>query len=346
MAKDETTAEAVPAATPDRKGRPSARAYRGPGELWDIKDRYLDWLVSTGYARISVTGAHNDLSWFLRHVQARGVDRIADITPEVLEAYAISLREPRNGLPPAPRSVNRRVIAVKQFFKWLGREGLILYDPAEDLELPRLPSELPHTILTEDEVWRLLNAPDLTSPVGYRDRAMLELFFGTGIRSSELMRLSLSDIDHRHRTVLVRQGKGGLDRLVPAPAVALAFVKEYAERVRPAFARSLKKDDGTLFLSYTGSRMTPTRLVEVFKRSRKAAGLDKHVTAITLRHTIATLLLESGMGSRYIQDFLGHEKLSTTQVYTKLTLSGLKKHYAAAHPMERRGRRGNGPGQR
>lgn len=327
------------AAREDRKGRPGPGAYRGPGELWDLKDRYLDWRVATGYARMSVEGAQAALSLFLRHVQARGADRIADVTPEVLEQYAVSLREPRNGLPLAMRTVSDRMISVKQFFKWLGREGLILYDPAADIELPRLPSELPHTILTEDEVWRLLNAPDLTSPIGYRDRAMLEMFFGTGIRSGELMRLKLDDIDYRHQTIQILKGKGDKDRLVPAPEVCLAFVKEYAEMVRPGFAYRLKEDDGTLFLNYTGSHMTQEYLAEVFQNCRKAAGLDQHVTAMTLRHTIATCMMDRGLSSRYIQDFLGHKKLSTSAIYLKLTLSGLKKNYAAAHPLERRARR-------
>lgn len=337
--------QATPPAPEDRGGRPGPRAYRGTGELWDLHDRYLAWRRAQGYAALSIRGAHNALSPFLQHLERGGVSRVADVSPEVLEQYAVVLRLPKNGLPPAARYVNTLLISIKQFFIWLGREGLILYDPAADLELPRLPQELPHTILTEDEVWRFLNAPDLSSPVGYRDRAMIELFFATGLRASELMRLKISDLDHRHQTVFVRRGKGGKDRVTPAPGVALAFCREYAEKIRPRFAKSLKKDDGTLFLSWTGYKMNATKLVEVFKRVRASAGLDKHVTAMTLRHTVATLLLESGMPSRYIQVFLSHEKLETTQNYMKVTLGGLTKSYAAAHPMERgrRRRRDAGP---
>ena len=123
------------------------------------------------------------------------------------------------------------------FFKCLGTEGLILYDPAEDLELPKLPTELPHVVLTEDEVHRLFNSQDLTAPTGYRDKAILELFYGTGIRSREMMRLKVGDIDYDHKAVFIRKGKGNKDRLVPCPGVSLAFVKEYAEKVRPKFAK-------------------------------------------------------------------------------------------------------------
>lgn len=329
----------TPLAPGDRGGRPGPRAYRGQGELWDLHDRYIAWRTGVGYAVNSVKGAHAALSPFLQHLEQQGIGRVADVSPDVMEGYAVTLRLPRNGLPPAARYVNTLLISLKEFFKWLGREGLILYDPAADLELPRLPMEIPHTILTEDEVARLLAAPDLSSPVGYRDRAMIELFFGTAIRSSELMKLKIDDLDHRHQMVTVRKGKGGKDNVVPAPDVAMAFCREYAEKIRPRFAQNLKKDDGTLFLSWTGSKMNPTKLVEVFKRVRVSAGLDKHVTAMTLRHTVATMLLDGGCDSRFIQEMLSHEKLETTQTYMKVTISGLSKIYAATHPMELKARR-------
>lgn len=310
-------------------------AYRGQGELWDFKDRYQAWMLATGYAETTRRGAHNSVSWFLKFLDRKGISVAGDLTPEVLEEYAVYLREPRNGLSPAPRALNYRINGLKQFFLWLRREGFILYDAAEDLERPRLPEEVPHVVLTEDEVFRLLNAPDLSTPVGYRDRAALELTFASGIRSLELRRLKIEAIDYRHRLVNIKQGKGNKDRCVPVPGVALEYVREYVEKIRPGFARTLRKDDGTLFLNYTGAKLTQTRMCEIFADNRRLAGLDKQVTAMTLRHSVATLMLESGMDSRYIQAFLGHQKLSTTQVYTKITLGGLKNSFESFHPMER-----------
>lgn len=326
------------AETPRIKRKPGPKTYRGQGELWDLKDRYQAWMAATGHAEATQKGAHSSLSWFLKFADQMGVKRAADVTPEVLETYAVALRQPDNGLPPAPRHVNHRIITLQLFFRWLAKEGVILYDAASDLERPRLPQEIPHTILTEDEVFRLLEAPDITTPVGYRDRALLELTYATGMRSLELRRIKTEHIDYKHGMVLVFQGKGRKDRNVPAPAAALAYIREYAEKIRPDFARARPKDDGTLFINYTRAKLTQDRLCGIFKSASQRAGLEKRVTPMTVRHTVATHLLEAGMDSRYIQAFLGHEKLSTTQIYAKVTLTGLKKHFAACHPMER-GRR-------
>lgn len=334
------------AARAELHGRPGPGSYRGAGELWDWKERYLDWMVATGLSPVSVKGAHDGLSFFFRHVEQQGVSRVADASPEVLEQFAVSLRRLRNGLAPAPNSICSRLSVVKRFFRWLSKEGRVLYDPAEDLELPKVPSELPHVVLSEEEVFRLLNAPDLSTEVGYRDRAVLEMFFGTGLRPCELMRLKLDDVDYRHSIVQVLKGKGGKDRLIPAPGVSLAFVREYAEKVRPWFARHLKDDDRTLFVNHTGTALNASSMVEVFRRCRRAAGLDKHVTALTLRHCYGTMLLESGMSSRLIQEAMGHAKLGTTTIYMRLSLAGLKKHYNSAHPLERRARRRRCQGQK
>lgn len=190
-------------------------------------------------------------------------------------------------------------------------------------------------ILTQQEARKLLDAPDLRSPVGYRDKALLELLYASGVRTAELIKLKVEDIDVKSNIVNVRQGKGRKDRDVPIPPLAMSWVKEYIEKVRSAFVRRRRVDDGTLWLNYTGGILDKNRLVDVFKRNRKLAGLDKHVTAITLRHSIASHLLENGMEIRYIQEILGHDRLSTTQNYTKVTLTGLEKHYRKLHPRER-----------
>lgn len=203
----------------------------------------------------------------------------------------------------------------------------------------RLPRELPKIILTEDQVERLLAAPYLGSPVGYRDRAILEVFFGAGLRPHSLVRLKATDLDHEASTVRVRHGKGGKTGIIPVPGVALAYCREYAKNVRPLFIKE-RKDSGTLFLTHNGFPLNATRMVEIFKRCRESAGLDLHVTAKVLRDTLGTMLLESGMDSRFVQEILQHEKLSTTQLYMRVTMKGLRKNYDLAHPMERAARRG------
>ena len=311
------------------------RAYRADNELWDYQDRFIAWMKATGYSPVSVKGAHADLSWFLRWLEPMEVTRVADITADTLEHYSFSLRQLRNGLAPAPGHVARRLYSIKNFFKWLMKEAVILYDPAEDLELPRLPQDLPHVILTQKEVRRLLDAPDLRGPIGYRDKALLELAYGSGLRTAEMIALKVTDIDVKTNVVHVRQGKGRKDRDVPIPPLTTLWVKEYIDKVRPASVARRRREDGTLWLNYTGGVLDKNRMVDLFKRNRQLAGLDKHVTALTLRHSMASHLLENGMDIRCIQEILGHERLSTTQVYSKVTLTGLDKHFRRAHPRER-----------
>jgi integrase/recombinase XerD len=312
-------------------------------EIQDLKDRYMAWMMATGYAEDSLKAAHSDLEWLFRFLAARGIARIADVTPEILNDYSLWFREHKSskneGQTLSLMHVAQRLTGVRQFFKWLAKQMIVLYDPAEDLEVPKIHRGLPRTILTQEEARRLLDAPDLESPVGYRDKALLELLYATGVRTKELIRLKVEDVNLKDQTIFIRQGKYRKDRLIPVPVVTAGYLKEYIERVRPRFIKSMYRrgeDQGFLFLSYTGTHFLANRLKDIFKRAKAAAGIDKPVTAMVLRHSIASHLLENGMEMRYIQEFLGHERMVSTQVYAKVTLSGLRKHYNKAHPKERR----------
>ena len=321
------------------KGKAATALKSEPREL---ADRYLAWLAATRYADASIRSYGTDLKWFLRYLEARGVARIADVTAETLADYSLCLRNQGNtfhkGIKISLSHVSHRLFAIKQFFGWLAEQLIILADPAEDLELPRLPATLPRTILTQKEAQRLVDAPDLKSPVGYCDKALLEVAYSTGIRSSELVKLKVSDFDSKNRTIFVKEGKWGKDRILPLPVISTGYLKEYVGRVRPKFVKTLKCDNGILFLTWTGSPLYPDGLTRIFKRATKAAGIDKRVTCMVLRHSIASHLLENGMDIRYIQEFMGHENLRTTQIYSKVTLDGLRKRYNKAHPEEKRGR--------
>lgn len=340
----------APRAHAARKGAAPSALWRRPGavqlnapsaELQELKDRYLAWMIATRYAEDTIKDAHNCVEWLFRFLGLHGIGRIADVTPEVLDGYSLWLHERPNayhdGKLIGTRTIFYRLIAVKWFFKWLAQNMIVLCDPAENLELPQFKQGLPQTILTQEETRRLLDAPDLKSPVGYRDKALLELVYATGIRTAELFALKVSDFDATARTVFVREGKGAKDRILPLPAVVVGYLKEYIEKVRPRFVANAKADEGTLFVSWRGKGLRPTDLCFMFKRSAKAAGItDKRPTAMVLRHSIASHLLENGMDIRYIQEFLGHERLTTTQIYAKVTMSGLRKHYNKHHPKERR----------
>ena len=336
----------VDAVRPKAAPRPIVpRPAEARGELRDLKDRYMAWLVSTGYAETTVKNSHADLEWLLRYLDMRAVSRVADITPELLEAYSLWLRDKSNSYHESRTiglaHVVHRLTTLKSFCRWLVKEMVVLQDPTEDIEFPSMPARLPRVILTQEEARRVLDAPDLRSPVGYRDKALLELLYATGARTNELLRLRVSDLDYKARSVFIRKGKGNKDRLIVVPPEPMGYAREYAEKVRPRFAKHMRGgDDGTLFLNYTGAKVEINAICAIIRRNTKLAGLDKHITALTFRHSIASHLLENGMDIRFIQELLGHEKMSTTQVYTKVTLTGLRKHYNKHHPRERRFRGG------
>ena len=341
---EQAAPSAEPLEAPARKRTgPAVTEYAHSAELKDLRDRFLAWMIATRYAPDTIKGANSDLAWFFRYLAQRGIVRIADATADIVEEYALWLKERKNyrhadkGL--SIYHIAHRINGVKQFCKWLTRQMVILCDPAENLEAPLIHRSLPQTILTQEEVQRLLDAPNLKSPVGYRDRVLLELVYATGIRTRELFRLKVPDVDLMARTLFIREGKGGKDRLVPLPVLTVGYLKEYIEKLRPRFVRFSKTgDDGTLFLSYLGRRLDRSRMAELFKRHVPTAKIEKHVTAMALRHSIASHLLENGMSMRYIQEFLGHEDMRTTQIYARATLSGLRKHYNKHHPKEKRAR--------
>ena len=328
------------ASAPKKKG-PKPRSNAPSQELRDLKDRYIEWMRATRFAKYTIQGASCDVEKFFRFLKQDNVLRIADVTPELMNRYSLWLRANARteGDHKNLWNVVHQLNGIKRFFRWVTKSMIVLVDPSENLDLPRMVQSLPRVILTQDEARKLVDSPDLKSPVGYRDKALLEVLYSTGIRSGELLKLKVGDFDAKERTIMVRQGKGNKDRILPLPSVSAGYLAEYLEKIRPRFAkrRALRcGDDGLIFINYTGGRCILTDLAMIFKRATKAAGLDKKVTSMTLRHSIASHLLENGMDIRYIQEFLGHEKLTTTQIYTKVTLSGLRKHYNKHHPKEKR----------
>ncbi len=278
-------------------------------ELRELADRYLAWLVTMRYSEATIKGSGADICWLLRYLEDHKIERVADVTAETLENYSLWIRKLRHfrhenrGIGLA--HILHRLSTTKQFFRWLEKQMIILVDPAENLELPRLGISLPQTILTQQEAQRLLDAPDLRSPVGYRDKALLEVVYSTGIRITEMFKLKVADFDCKNRTLFVHEGKGGKDRILPLPMTAAGYLKEYIERVRPKIIKYQKRDNGILFLTHTGRAFDRSAMIFLYRRSTKAAGIDKHVTSMTLRHSIASHLLENGMDIRYIQEFMG-----------------------------------------
>ena len=308
-----------------------------PGEndrdsLAAFRRRYLADLATSNYAAETITQRGRDLATFILWCHERSIAEPRDVTKPILERYRRHLHQYRraDGGPLTFRVQAGRLSRIKGFFAWLADENHIVADPAAALKLPRMERRLPATTLTADETEAVLALPDLTDPMGLRDRAMLEVLYATAIRRTELTRLKLHDIDHGRALVAVRQGKGRKDRIVPLGARARAWVEVYLEKARPYLV--VGRDPDILFLTSSGQAIAPKKLSDKIGAYVVAADLGKGGACHLFRHTAATLMLEGGADIRFIQELLGHESLTTTQIYTRVAIGKLSDVHAATHP--------------
>ena len=244
------------------------------------------------------------------------------IEVSVLDDYALALRD--RGLSPA--TVRRRLAAVRAFLKHRAREGGRA-DAGRTVPLPRLGRRLPEP-LTRDEAERIVTSPD-GSPRGLRDRAMLELLYGAGLRVSELVALRVSDLDLEEGLVRC-MGKGAKQRVVPTGSRAIEAIRVYMQRGRPYLGRMQRGD--ILFLNHRGQGITRQAVFQLVRDHAREAGIDKMVTPHTLRHSFATHLIEGGCDLRSVQEMLGHATIETTQIYTHVSSQHVREAYAKAHP--------------
>lgn len=319
-----------------RKGQHTPRGVIGdpcdPDSLYHFMQRFLAWQREKNYAEKTIEGREVYLRYFIQWCDERGLGRPPDITKPILERYQryLFLYRKADGEPMSTRSQHTRITPVRAFFKWLTRQNYILYNPASDLELPKLEKRLPKHILTVGEVETILRQPDLDTITGLRDRALLETLYSTGIRRMEAINLKVFDIDTERGTLMVRQGKGKKDRMLPIGERALKWIEKYRDEARNELATNA--DDGTLFLTHLGEAFTPNRLTQLVRDYVDAAEIRKRGSCHLFRHTMATLMLENGADVRFIQAMLGHVSLETTQIYTQVSIRKLKDIHTATHP--------------
>lgn len=319
--------------------KPLAGDASDPEGLLVWSRRYLERLRVRGYAERTVHTTEGYLQLFIGWADDRGIARPAEVTRAILEAYQRYLfyyRKP-SGKALSYASQRVRLQKVRGLFRYLSRENVLTANPASDLELPRVERRLPRAVLTEREVEKVLALPDLSDPLGVRDRAMMEVLYSTGLRRAELAALSLFDIDEERGTVSVRLGKGRKDRVVPIGERALAWVARYRDECRPLFV--VPPDEGLVFVGERGEALALTELTALMKRYIDSAKLNKTGACHIFRHTMATLMLEGGADIRLIQEILGHAELSTTQIYTRISIRHLKAMHDATHPGARLQRR-------
>lgn len=227
----------------------------------------------------------------------------------------------------------QHLTALRMFFAWAARGGRVASNPAADLELPRQPVHLPRAVLSRREVERVLSHPAVRTPVGLRDRAILETLYSTGIRRMELIALDVADLQAERRVLFIRDGKGRKDRVVPVGSRALEWIHRYLDAVRPRFTRL--HDPGALFVTDRGFRIRASRLTDRLRRYIRDAGIAKPGAVHIFRHTMATLMHDGGADIRDLQEILGHARLETTQRYAHVSIERLKRVHARTHPAER-----------
>lgn len=295
----------------------------------DQIDLFADHLiVDRGLSDNTIAAYTRDLEQYAHHLSARGCQSFTDATREHAREFLETLTR-KLGLKRT--SVERKLTALRRLHKFLVVEGLTELDPTANLQSPRPARPLPK-VLSVDQCLALLAAPDRETPEGLRDAAMLTFLYATGLRASELVSLQMHSVDFDRGTVRVR-GKGGKDRVVPVARPALRLVTQYVEGARG----QLIKDPGEqgLFVTRLGRPMTRMRFHQILKSYLPKAGVPRETSTHTLRHAFATHLLEGGADLRVIQELLGHESLSTTEIYTHVSLQHLKEVYREAHPRAR-----------
>ena len=310
--------------------------YNGNSSVQQVFNKYINYLEAECNASpYTVRNYSSDLKGnyrrgsekgFFQFLRLKQIDSLEKVDKQVLRDYLAYLAE--QGI--AKASIARKLSAIRSFYRYLVREGILAKNPLEQTASPKLDRRLP-SFLTVEEMVRLLKAPDLTTPQGQRDRALIELFYAAGLRVSELVNLNLEQVHIDTREIRV-WGKGSKERMVLMGEPAARALTNYISQGRPRL-QGEKGGRGALFLNNRGRRLTERMVQKILSKYARLAGINKRVYPHLLRHTFATHLLDGGADLRVVQELLGHANLATTQIYTHVTQSQARKVYLSAHPM-------------
>lgn len=281
--------------------------------------------VELGLSANTRQAYERDLRLFCKTLGFKNSDALVNVSREQITGYMTQLKE--KGL--AAATIARKLAAIKAFYRFMTAEGYMDANPAEVVEAGTKGIKLPR-VLSEDEVMRLLNQPDITTAEGFRDRTMLEVLYATGMRVSELINLTLERVDLNMKYIIAF-GKGSKERIVPLGSAAAEFLQQYLEKVRPKLTHA-DRNTNIVFLAFGGHELTRQRFWQIIRAYGRKANINKALTPHILRHSFATHLLDNGADLRSVQELLGHSDISTTQIYTHLTNKRLRDIYAKAHP--------------
>lgn len=304
-----------------------------PTELRRYLDRFVQRMQVQHFAAGTVTLRRNYVERFLVWCDERGITTLAEITRDIIHAYQRHLYHARHAKTGLPLRVTYQVsllLPLRAWFRYLVQERVTDTNPTLDLELPRDGQRLPAHVLTISEVERILNVPDVTTALGLRDRAMLEVLYATAMRRSELVKLLVYDLDRERGVVTIRHGKGDKDRTVPLGKRALEWLSCYVDQARPGLTEHSTATQ--LFVSCNGHGFSSSNVSNLMAGYIRAAGVTKKGSCHIFRHTTATLMLEHGADLRSLQTLLGHASVTTTQIYTHVSITHLKQVHEQTHP--------------
>ena len=291
----------------------------------ELLEQFLNYLsIEKGLRPKSLEAYKRDLQDWIQFAEERGRTVNSSSIDSVLSLFIVDMHD--KGL--SPRSMARKSSALKGFYKFLLREGHIDSDPTTLLERPKIGRPLPK-VLSPQEMDDILRQPDIKTPLGLRDKAMLELLYATGIRESELISLKMGSINFEAEFLTVT-GKGGKERIVPVGDYALNAIKDYLKLGRNQLCKDIT--ERTLFLNPVGKPISRMGIWKIIKKYSLMAGITREVSPHVFRHSCATHMLEGGAGSMAVQEMLGHADVSTTQIYTHLTTKDLKEIHEKTHP--------------
>lgn len=299
--------------------------------------RFLEHVAMEHGSPYTIRNYRYGLRPFLDFLRGQDEEDLARVTADTVYRYQMHLYAAQTR--DRPLSLNTqcgRLTVVRSFFRYLVQRGHVWADPTSGLELPRPKKGLPRGVMTRREVEKVLAQPDPDTPLGLRDKAILEVLYSTGLRNGELRNLTVQDVDIAQEELRVREGKGGRDRVLPLGEIAARYVEQYAKHARPVLAGKNPEPVPFLFVNHQGRKLGDNALnYPIVQKYVKRARLSKRVTPHSFRHTCATHMLKGRANIRHIQALLGHKSLETTQIYTRVEVGDLKREHRRTHPRER-----------
>jgi integrase/recombinase XerD len=312
-----------------------------------LKAAYLHHGQLKNFLPLTLRQLEQAMRLFIAFMQSRGVADIGQVDAALFEDYKAQLMTTptRRGVPLHVNTVRDRLFIVQRWFKFLRKKGVLFFDPIACVQVPKQSKALPRGVMQAQEIQKVMAQPDLRSFIGYRDRAMMEVLYATGVRAGELVTLNVRDVDFERKALRVRFGKGGRERFVPLSTPCCRFLDRYLRTIRPELIQCLRPAGNNwkkkaqsggdlLFLSIYGGPLNRSWVGTMMRRYLIAAGITRpRVSPVHgFRHSVATHLLENGMDIRYVQTFLGHESIQSTQIYTHVERKTLQGLFKSCHP--------------